>query len=93
MRDSIHDARPWVANLRDGKGLGALESHDKMQLLIAALKTRYTYTRKEITLPDGLSYKGHFHLFETSEDKELNFLALAYGLGCSGPVVLELVPK
>ena len=93
MRDSIHDARPWVADLRDGKGLGALESHNKMELLIAALKTRYTYTLKEVTLPDGLSYKGRFHLFETSEDKGLNFLALAYGLGCSGPVVVELVPR
>ena len=74
VRDSIHGARPWVADLRDGHGLGALESHNKMQLLIDVLKTRYTYTFKEVTLPDGLSHKGRFHLFETSEDKGLNLL-------------------
>lgn len=86
----------------DGKGLGALESQAKMQLLIEVLRTRYAYKFALTTVGDHSSGHSHmtgrFHLFELRNEKESspqkgpNFLALAYGLRCDGPVVVELVP-
>lgn len=74
---------------------GALESHAKMQLLIEVLKTRHTYTFKEATLVSIMPcIKGRLHLFEPRDDapeKGFNYLALVFGLWCSGPVVVELV--
>lgn len=98
MADSLRGGRPWVVDLMDGKGLGALESHAKMQLLIEVLKTRYTYTFKEATLVSIMPcIKGRLYLFEPRDEersapkKGFNQLALVFGLWCSGPVVVELV--
>lgn len=93
VADSLQGGRPWVVDLKDGKGLGALESQAKMQLLIEVLRTRHSYSFKELTVSiDGGKVTGRFHLFElrTEPSTGLNFLALAFGLSCSGPVVVEL---
>lgn len=95
VADSLRGSRPWVVDLMDGKGLGALESRAKMLLLIELLKTRHSYSFKEVAVSVGAeSIKGRFHLFEPRTEAPpsgVNFLALAYGLHCSGPVVVELL--
>lgn len=70
----LRGARPWVVDLKDGQGLGALESHAKMLLLIEVLKTRHAYAFEEVALDvgggaggsgrgGGGGVTGRFHLF------------------------------
>lgn len=95
MGDSIRGS----ADMNDGQGLGALESHAKMprvrrRPVAATLRPqRNLLERVRVARSEQLYEQMRFHLFEASDKAGLNSLALAYGLGCSGPVVVELVPR